>query len=138
MVGDREKSGRIIGFPESVELSKWYLVKLELGSTDEFPNGSPARAFLLRLPLGRDGSIDEAARAATPQGAIARRFWENEPDRSGAVLRNTRGWNFVFPGEAADRHYHLEDTALRPGGMVEMTTPEGTPRPFRVVSIRPG
>jgi hypothetical protein len=123
---------------EWAELSKWYLVKIELGSTEEFPKGSPARAFLLRLPLARDGSIDEVARAAEPRGAIARRFWDNEPDRSGAVLRNSSGWNFAFQGEAPDRHYHLDDAPIRPGGTIQLTVPEGVALPFRVVSIRPG
>lgn len=119
-------------------MSKWYLVKLELGPTGEFPKGSPARAFLLRVPLARDGSIDEPARAAAPRGAFVRRFWDNEPDRSGAVLRNACGWNFAFPGEDAERHFHLEDGAIRPGGSVDLTAPDGARLPFKVVSIRPG
>jgi hypothetical protein len=119
-------------------LSKWYLVKLELGPTGEFPNGSPARAFLLRLPLMRDGSIDEPARAAAPRGAFVRRFWDNEPDRSGTVLRNAVGWNFMFAGEPAASHHHLGDVPLHPGSMVELTGPDGAALPFRVVSIRPG
>jgi hypothetical protein len=119
-------------------LSKWYLVKLELGATAEFPRGSPAGAFLLRVPLARDGSIDEPARAAAPRSAFVRRFWDNEADLSGAVARNSSGWILRFPGDAPDRHYHLGEGAIRPGGAVELTNPEGTRLPFRVVSIRPG
>ena len=119
-------------------MSKWYLVKLELGPTEEFPKGSPARAFLLRVPLTRDGSIDEPARAASPRGAFVRRFWENEPDRSGAVLRNSAGWNLTFPGDPAERPHHLNEAHIRPGAVVELTDPVGAALPFRVVSIRPG
>jgi hypothetical protein len=119
-------------------LSKWYLVKLELGPTDEFPKGSPARAFLLRLPLVRDGTVDAAACAAAPRDAFARRFWENEPDRSGAVSRNSKGWNLAFPEDVSGAHYHLGDGAMRPGEMLDLTAPDGTLVPFRVVSIRPG
>ncbi len=138
IAGRREKSGSYARIPELAALSKWYLVKLELGATDEFPKGSLARAFLLRLPLARDGSIDEPARAASPSAAFVRRFWDNEPDRSGAVLRNSNGWNFAFPDEPPDGHYHLDDGAIRPGGSVDLTAPDGTRLPFRVASIRPG
>ena len=119
-------------------MSTWYLVKLELGRTKEFPNGSPARALLLRLPLTRDGSVDEAARAAAPRGAFVRRFWENEPDRSGTVLRNSAGWNLVFSGEPGDLNHHLGEDPIRPGAVIELTDAKGRALPFRVVSIRPG
>lgn len=119
-------------------MSKWYLVKLELGSTEAFPKGSPARAFLLRLPLGRDGSVDEAARAAAPRGAFVRRFWDNEPDRAGAILRNSNGWYLSLPGEVAGGHYHMPDVAIRPGGTLALAAPDGMQLPFKVVSIRPG
>ena len=38
----------------------WKTIRLELAATREFPTGSAGRAFLLRLPLRDDGSIDEA------------------------------------------------------------------------------
>jgi hypothetical protein len=128
----------LAGILEFRDLSTWYLVKLELGRTEELPNGSAARALLLRLPLARDGSVDEAARAAAPRGAFVRRFWENEPDRSGTVLRTSAGWNLVFPGESTGAHHHLGEAPIRPGAVLEVKDPEGKTLPFRVVSLRPG
>jgi len=119
-------------------LSEWCFVKLELGPTEEFPKGSPARAFLLRLPLSRDGAVDERACAAAPRSAFVRRFWQNEPDRSGAVQRNSSGWNFTFSDGQPDCRYHLDDGSICTGGTVQVMDQHGTRLPFKVVSVRPG
>ena len=41
----------------------WQSIRLELARTPDFPDGSASRAYLLRLPLHRDGLIDEEALA---------------------------------------------------------------------------
>ena len=118
-------------------MPQWYLVKLELAPTGNFPNGSPACAFLLRLPVKKDGSIDEAARARQPGSAFARRFWQNEADRSGSVVPNSAGWFLAFPDGKDSFRYHVDDLKIRPGETVELTAPDGQKLPFRIVSLRP-
>lgn len=117
-------------------MSQWYLVKLELGPTLEYPNGSPGQAFLLRLPLAADGSVDEAMHAAAPREVFVRRFWQNEPDISGTVLPSASGWIFAFPNGTTDLRYYLDDVQIRPGAQTVLTDSHGARQPFRVVSVR--
>ena len=116
-------------------MSQWKLVRLELGRTPEFPAGSASRAYMLRLPLGDDDLIDEAALRQKPKMASVRRFWPNEPDQQGCLVKNGRGWAFSYAiGEDDDeRVYHLESHPLRVGEYVTLTEPDGQRLPFRVV-----
>lgn len=113
----------------------WKLVRLELAHTPEFPSGSASRAYMLRLPLKDDGLIDEAAMAANPAMASVRRFWPNEPDQQGYVVRKGEGWAFSYAlGENDDESvYHLESHPIRLGEYVTLTEPDGRRLPFRVV-----
>ena len=91
----------------------WKSLRLELARTKEFPNGSPAHAYLLQLPLDDSGIIDEGALGLEPERALVRRSWPDEP---------------VF---------HLETHRMVPGEYITLTDPDGEQLPFRVVSIRP-
>ena len=81
----------------------WTTIRLELASSPAFPKGSVARSYVLRLPLGEDGVIDEPAYRAHPELATVRRFWPNEPDRHGSLLRTAEGWALAYaPGKEDD------------------------------------
>ena len=116
-------------------MSQWKLVRLELARTPEYPAGSASRAYMLRLPLGDDGLIDESAIAATPGMASVRRFWPNEPDQQGYLVRKGKGWAFSYAlGDDDDEGlYHLESHPLGLGEYVTLTEPDGRRLPFRVV-----
>jgi hypothetical protein len=116
-------------------MDKWNLVRLELARTPEFPDGSASRAYMLRVPLDGTGLIDAAALAKQPAMATVRRFWPNEPDQTGHLLRNGSGWMFSYAmGDEDDELvYHLEDHPLRIGEYVTLTEPDGVRYPFRVV-----
>lgn len=77
----------------------WKNVRLELAGVPEFPQGSASRAYMLHLPLQLDGMIDEEAFRENPGIAGFRRFWPNEPDRSGLVVRTENGWALSFRSE---------------------------------------
>src|SRR5665647_232148 len=98
----------------------WTLVRLELAWTPEFPEGSASRAFILRVPLDRDDLIDETSLAKAPAMATVRRFWPNEPDQTGYIVRNGSGWAFSYAlGEADDEKlFHLASHPLRAGDYV--------------------
>lgn len=83
-----------------------------------------------------DGSIDEKERAANPSAAFARRFWQNEPDRTGAIRLNSGGWYLSFPDDEAEFLYHLDNLKMRPGEIIQLTAPDGRDLPFRIVSLR--
>ena len=116
----------------------WKSIRLELARTGEFPEGSASRAILLRLPLDDDGLIDEPTLSLSPAMATARRFWPNEPDRSGYVIRTPRGWALSYePGEADDETvFHLETHPIRIGEYLTLTEPDGSQLPFRVASLK--
>ena len=119
--------------------SEWSIVRLELGRTPEFPEGSAARAYLLRLPLNDSGVIDPIALAQNPALGTVRRFWPNEADERGYIVRKGKGWAFSYAmGEDDDEDvFHLESHPLRIGNYVTVTEHDGERYPFRVVSAQP-
>ena len=119
--------------------SEWSIVRLELGRTPEFPEGSAARAYLLRLPLNNHGVIDGIALAQNPALGTVRRFWPNEADERGYIVRKGKGWAFSYAmGEDDDEDvFHLESHPLRVGNYVTVTEHDGERYPFRVVSAQP-
>ena len=120
-------------------MPQWNLIRLELARTPEFPAGSASRAYMLRVPLDAEGRIDETALARKPAMATVRRFWPNEPDQSGSLVRKGRGWAFSYAvGEDDDEDlYHLEAHPLRIGEYVTLTEQDGRQFPFRVVRSQP-
>ena len=115
----------------------WKNIRLELARTKEFPEGSASRTYLLRLPIDDDGLIDEEERRAFPARATVRRFWPNEADMSGYVIRTPRGWAFSYKlGEDDDEAiFHLESHRMRVGEYITLTEPDGRQYPFRVVRV---
>ena len=118
--------------------SAWSLVRLELGRTPEFPEGSASRAYILRLPLNADALIDATGLAQNPGMATVRRFWPNQPDERGYVVRKGKGWAFSYAlGDDDDEDlYHLESHPLRLGEYVTITEADGQRYPFRVTSAQ--
>lgn len=116
----------------------WTSIRLELARTSEFPQGSPSRAYLLHLPLDETGLIDEEALRHSPARATVRRFWPNERDMAGYVIRTPHGWALSYaPGEADDETvFHLETHPIRLGEYVTLTEPDGRQLPFRVASLK--
>ena len=116
----------------------WTTIRLELARTPEFPQGSPSRAYLIRLPLDADGRIDESELATDPARATVHRHWPNEADRSGYILRTPSGWAFSYePGEADDENvFHLETHHMKIGDYITLTEPDGRQLPFRVTNLK--
>jgi hypothetical protein len=118
----------------------WNIIRLELARTKKFPEGSPAHAYVLHLPLTADGQIDEAAWALDKDRATVRRQWPGEADQFGKVIRlKNRGWAFSYePGEADDEPiFHLETHPLKPGNYVTIRETDGESLTFKVVSAHP-
>jgi hypothetical protein len=120
-------------------LMTWYSVRLELARTPDFPNGSASRCYLLRVPIGADGLLERAELDADPARATVRRFWPNQPDLSGYVIRSPRGWAFSYRlGEEDDETvFHLETHKLKLGEYITLTEPDGEQLPFRVATLKP-
>jgi len=117
-------------------MPQWNVIRLEMARTPEFPEGSASRAYMLRVPLDLRGLIDDAALARRPAMATVRRFWPNEPDQSGYLVRQGNGWAFSSePGDEDDENFfHLDSHPLRLGECVMLTERNGQRLPFKVVS----
>ena len=111
----------------------WKTIRLELASTADFPTGSSSRAYLLRLPLDDDGSIDDDCLARFPARATAWRFWASEPDQFGHVER--LDGHYILRCDSQDTFARLSaTTAFSPGQLVEIEGPDGARKPFTVAS----
>ena len=113
---------------------RWKNVRLELARTQDFPNGSAGRAYLLRVPLDDVGEIDEGTIVHNPERATVRRHWPNEPDRNGHLVRMSGGWAFSYAlGDGqGDGIVHLEARPFRIGEQVMIVEPSGAKLPFKV------
>ncbi|MFC3440559.1 hypothetical protein ACFOKF_04965 [Sphingobium rhizovicinum] len=111
----------------------WTTIRLELARTPAFPNGSAARSYVLRLPLEPDGRIDEQEYRHHPEYATVRRFWPNEPDRHGHLLRTAEGWACSYPPDQAP--FRLETAEIRSGSRLILTQADGENLPFEVKAL---
>jgi hypothetical protein len=114
----------------------WNTVRLELAESSQFPDGSVSRAFLLRLPLQEDGSINEAELARHPSLATVRRFWASEPDRVGHITHADGSLMFSY-GRDEVPCCRFRSQPIRRGADVLVDTPEQADLRFRVASVRP-
>lgn len=114
----------------------WKTIRLELARTPDFPAGSAGRAYLLRLPLAEDGGVDEAEVRQFPLRATARRFWPNQPDLAGSVIRTPAGWALRWENVACEpRPLPPCPLSFCEGHSVVLTEPDGSRLPFRVARV---
>lgn len=116
-------------------LMNWRSIRLELGSTGDFPLGSVSRTFLVRLPLDDHDAVDEAALFKSPSRATVRRHWSTEPDERGVVVPSGDDWELHCDGKPP-RILRLNGTPVRLGLRVSITEPDGTELPLKIASIR--
>ena len=114
----------------------WKSIRLELGRTNDFPNGSASRAYLMRLPLAPDGSIDEQAVVTKPEQATVRRMWPSQPDVSGHLIRSGDRWAFLAGRSGADKSVYSEmgGEPISEGALLTLRE-NGQELPFRVAKL---
>lgn len=121
--------------PHLKYMKNWKNIRLELGSTTDFPRGSVSRGYLIRLPLGDSDAVDEAGFDLSPHWATVRRYWSTEPDESGFVIRDGDRWAMRCNG-TVDRRLELDGRPIRLGQQISVVEANGATLPFRVASIR--
>jgi hypothetical protein len=119
------------------ERANWKSVRLELARSPGFPRGSSSRAFLLRLPLHSDGSIDSAAIDDNKDRAVVRRFWASEPDLAGVILSRDGEWLLHCVRVGASANFLMHDDKLVVDQNILIEGPDAIALPFRVVSVDP-
>lgn len=113
----------------------WKSIRLELGSTGEYPAGSVSRAYLLRLPLDDHDTVDAAAFLESPSKATVRRHWSTDPDERGVIVQSGPDWTMRCDKER-HRVLCLNGSPLRLGQQVSVVEADGTILPFKVASVR--
>ena len=114
----------------------WKSIRLELGQTSEFPNGSASRAYLLRLPLTAEGAIDVAALDGAPEQATVRRLWPSEPDLSGHAVRRDGKLAFVARQDnGGDVFSEFDAPPYSEGATLTVLERGGRPLPFRIAKL---
>lgn len=116
----------------------WKSIRLELGQTCEFPNGSASRAYLLRLPLAEDGTINARELDEAPEQATVRRLWPSEPDISGHLVRAADKWVILAGRSGRNRcvFSEIEPKPISEGAVLTMRE-KGRELLFRVANLRP-
>ncbi len=114
-------------------------IRLELARTAEHPEGSNEDGYEFLAPLGADGHIDTAAWRDVREACSVRRFWHDEDDQHGILIRTAGNhWAFSYaPGEEDDEPItRFASHAFKEGEYVTVTEHDGVARPFRVVWVR--
>lgn len=114
----------------------WHAVRLELARTPSHLNGSAVRSYLLRLPIGNDGTVDRAEIARHPTRATVRRCWPNEADRTGSIAAASDALTFAF-GRFGLATLALPANILQADDVHMLSCEESDEVPLRIVSISP-
>jgi hypothetical protein len=115
------------------------LVRLELARTRESPEGDPHHGYEIRMPLSRDGHIDEKAFKDQAQLCTVRHFRPHDEDTRGQLVRTrSGGWAISYlPGEDDDEPmFKLGGHVFRAGEYISVTERDGGEQVFRVASVR--
>ena len=127
----------------------WKVIRLELASSWEFPRGSAGRTYLIRLPLAEDGAICKEALESQPSRATVRRYWPNQPDMLGNLVRTPMGYAIRYEMNGARRNGHEESNGngndrlfqfgsevIKVGEQIFLTEPDGRKLRFRVAGLQ--
>ena len=119
-----------------------YKVRLELARDHDFPEGSQTRGYEFTAPLDDDSHIDHALWNAGRDRCRVRRFWENEDDEVGHLIRKPGGsWAFHYDllGDADDDEtgYRFGNHAFRTGEYVSIKEHDDVMRTFKVMRVQP-
>jgi hypothetical protein len=114
-------------------------IRLELGRTAEFPQGSAQHGYEFIAPLTLGGHIDALEWRRAKEHCGVRRFWGNERDEHGMLKHVGHGWRFDYgnENESDESFFKLDAHTLAPGNYVSIHERDGVARPFRVVEVRP-
>jgi hypothetical protein len=111
-------------------------IRLELGRTDEFPEGSKLHGYEFVAPLDSDGHIDIDGWHETKRQCIVTRFWDGEPTEQGQLQHVGNGWHFEYrSGEGYEKLFKLDRHAVVPGNYISVTEHGHSRQPFRVASV---
>jgi len=111
-------------------------VRLELARCIEFPDGSSAHGYELRVPLGRDGKLERDEWHKHRGESGFRRFWGGD-DEYGEIKHGHRGWVLSFkPGTEDDEViFKGDEHRFIAGEYVSVKERDGLTRTFHVAGV---
>jgi hypothetical protein len=116
-------------------------VQLELAREPGHPQGDPAHAYHLYLPLTDEGRIDAQAWRDNQALCHVRRLRPNEEESRGRIVHGPGGrWIFDYDDDSArddEVGFRLNTERLVPGEYISIREDDGKTHVFRVVSVRP-
>jgi hypothetical protein len=115
-------------------------IRLELGRTDGFPEGSSRHGFEFVAPLTPEGHLDSQAWAKAKDRCTVRQFWEGRDDEYGFLRHVGQGWRFDYdPSDREDDEpfFKLDRHVIAPGLYVSVKGHDGVQRPYKIISVSP-
>jgi hypothetical protein len=120
----------------------FHKIRLELARDPDFPDGSADRGYEFVAPLSHEGQILTPEWNLSRERCRVRRFWGDEEDEIGHLVRKRGGaWAFHYDvlGDAEDDEsgYRFGDHRFTPGEYVSIKEHDDVLRTFRVTSVQP-
>ena len=114
-------------------------IRLELGRTTDYPQGSEQHGYEFIAPLTLSGHVDALEWRRSKEHCGVRRFWGNDRDEHGMLKHVGHGWRFDYgtDEENEEPFFKLDLHAFVPGNYVSIREHDGVTRPFRVVEVKP-
>lgn len=117
-------------------------IRIELGRSAEFPDGSREHGYEFVAPLDDQARIDVDGWRDNREDCRVHRFWSGELDEIGHLVRRRNGgWAFHYDvdgdPDADEDGYRFADHRFRPGNYVSITEHDGALRTFRVIFAQP-
>jgi hypothetical protein len=115
-------------------------VRLALARDHDFPRGSRRHGYDLVAPLDSDNRLDPELWKKERKHCRVRRFWGDEEDELGHLVRKPGGhWAFHYDieGDADDDEagYRFNDERFVPGEYVSIHEQDDTMRTFQVITV---
>jgi hypothetical protein len=117
-------------------------VRLVLARDPEFPEGSAAHGYEFLAPLDAKGHIRAKSWHLLREKCRVKRFWGDEPDEIGHLVRKPGGsWAFHYDihGDIDDDEtgYRFGDHAFKAGEYVSIREHGEELRTFRIAAVTP-
>ncbi len=116
-------------------------VRLELARDHDFPQGSREHGYEFVAPLDADGRLDPELWKSKRAHCRVRRFWSDEDDEIGHLIRKPGGhWAFHYDirgdAEQDEAGYRFNNEVFVPGEYVSILEQDDETRTFRVVTVQ--
>jgi hypothetical protein len=115
-------------------------IRLELGRTNDFPDGDKNHGYEFIAPLTPDGHVDPLEWGKHKETCTVRHFRRGQDEEWGLLRHVGHGWRFDYDKKDDrddERVFKLDRHVISPGLYVSITERDGVQRPFKIASVAP-